>query len=62
MLTRRVGERAAMAGMVCGMLAMLVVKTSTGIAWTWYVMIGTAITFGAGYVASFVLRDAARPS
>jgi SSS family transporter len=54
LLTTRVGERAAMAGMVGGLLAMLYVKFGTSIAFTWYVLIGTTITFGVGYCGSFV--------
>jgi SSS family transporter len=57
MLTRRVGETAAMAGMTAGMITMYFVKTQSSIAWTWYVMIGTAVTFGTGYLASYVVRE-----
>jgi Na+/proline symporter len=56
-LTTRVGERAAMAGMIAGMITMLFVKTGTTIAWTWYVMIGTGVTFAAGFVASQLLNE-----
>jgi SSS family solute:Na+ symporter len=58
-LTKRVGEKAAMVGMVAGLLTMLYVKGTTGIAWTWYVLIGTSVTFGAGLLTSFVLRERA---
>lgn len=57
MLTKRVGERAAMAGMLAGMLMMLYIRLGTTVAWTWYVMIGTAVTFAAGYLASFLFRE-----
>ena len=57
MLTGRVGENAAMTGMVASMLAMFWVKTETSIAWTWYVMIGTAVTMGSGYFASFIFTS-----
>jgi SSS family transporter len=56
-LTTRVRETAAMAGMTASLLTMLYVKTETGIAWTWYVMIGTLVTFTTGYIASFLLRE-----
>jgi SSS family transporter len=59
MLTTRVGEHAAMAGMVASLLTMLYVKAATPIAFTWYVMIGTAVTFGVGYAASFLVRERA---
>lgn len=52
-LTRRVGEIAAMAGMLASLLVMLWVKLATNIAFTWYVMIGTAVTLIAGLFVSF---------
>jgi solute:Na+ symporter, SSS family len=55
MLTRRVGETAAMAGMVASLLVMAYVRTSTPIAWTWYVLIGTSATFIVGLLASFLV-------
>lgn len=60
MLTRRVGEPGAMAGMVCSLLVMLWIKTSTSIAWTWYVLIGTAVTFIVGIAVSALLPAARR--
>lgn len=56
-LTKRVGEVAAMCGMTVGLLLMFYVKFGTHVAWTWYVMIGTSATFATGYLASFVLRE-----
>jgi SSS family solute:Na+ symporter len=55
LLTRRVDETAAMFGMSAGLITMLYVKFGTDIAWTWYVLIGTAVTFTTG-VAFFLLR------
>ena len=60
-LTRRVQERAATAGMAAGLLTMLFVKTQTQIAWTWYVLIGTSATFLVAYAASFLLSERSRP-
>jgi SSS family transporter len=57
MLTRRVGEVAAMTGMTAGMIVMFFVRTQTQIAWTWYVMIGTAVTFSTGYLVSFAVAE-----
>ena len=57
LLTRRVGEIAAMAGMSAGLLMMLYIKFFTPIAWTWYVLIGTSVTFGIGYTVSMFLRE-----
>jgi SSS family solute:Na+ symporter len=51
-LTRRANQTGAMVGMLCGFAAELYVWTETRVPWTWYVMIGTAATFGVGYVVS----------
>ncbi len=59
-LTRRVGENAAMSAMVAGLVAMAAVKFATPVAWTWYVLIGTAVTFAAGCGFSLILREAPR--
>jgi solute:Na+ symporter, SSS family len=57
LLTKRVGELAAMCAMVAGLLLMLYVRFATPIAWTWYVLIGTTATFLTGIAASFVFKD-----
>jgi len=57
LLTRRVGEIAAMCGMVAGLALMLYVRFATPIAFTWYVLIGTSMTFATGLLASFVLKE-----
>jgi solute:Na+ symporter, SSS family len=57
LLTRRVGELAAMYAMVVGLALMLYIRFATPIAWTWYVLIGTAATFLTGLAASLVLKD-----
>ena len=54
-LTKKPGENAAIAGVIAGLAAMLYVKFATGIPFTWWVMIGSATTFGAGYAASFII-------
>jgi SSS family transporter len=53
-LTRRVREWAAMAGVLAGLAAILYVRFATPIAWTWWVAIGSTVTFAAGYAASFL--------
>ena len=53
LLTRRVQEPAAMVAMVAGLLTMAGIKTMTHIAFTWYVLIGTSVTFITGWIASF---------
>jgi SSS family transporter len=52
--TRRVGEVAAIIGMFSGFMVMLYVRMFTGIAWTWYVLIGTSATILAALLASLV--------
>jgi len=57
LLTRRVGEIAAMCGMLAGLALMLYVRFATPIAFTWYVLIGTSMTFGTGLVVSLFLKE-----
>jgi hypothetical protein len=38
---------------------MMYVKFGTGIAWTWYVLIGTAVTFGVAVLAHLASRRVA---
>ena len=56
-LTQRVSERAAMAGMTAGFCINLYVRFATPVAWTWYVLIGTAVTAGAALAAAALLGD-----
>jgi Na+/proline symporter len=53
-LTKRPGENAAIAGVIAGAVTMLVVKFETTIPFTWWVLIGSTVTFGVGYLASCV--------
>jgi SSS family solute:Na+ symporter len=57
LLTRRVGEIAAMIAMACGLALMLYIRFFTPIAFTWYVLIGSSATFAIGLAASFLLRE-----
>src|SRR6266496_4718555 len=56
-LTRRASQRGAMVGMLCGFAVELYIWLWTRVPWTWYVMIGTVVTFGVGYAASAVFRS-----
>jgi SSS family transporter len=51
-LTRRPGERCAMAGMCAGFAATLLFRKS--VAYTWFVLIGSVATFLVGYVTSLI--------
>ncbi len=56
-LTKRVGQNAAMSGMLAGLALVIYVKFGTPIAFTWYVLIGTSVTFLVGVAASFVFKE-----
>jgi SSS family solute:Na+ symporter len=59
LLTKRVRENSAMIGMIAGLVVMLYVKQWTHIAFTWYVLIGTTVTFSIGYACSWLLKESA---
>jgi SSS family transporter len=50
---RRVSQPPALIGMLVSIAAMLYVFFATSIAWTWYVFLGSLITFVVAWVASF---------
>jgi Na+/proline symporter len=52
LLTKRVRETDAIIGMAAGLAAMLYVRFATSIAFTWYVLIGSAATFFVGLAIS----------
>jgi SSS family solute:Na+ symporter len=56
-LTRRVGQNAAMSGMLAGLAVEIYVKFATQIAFTWYVLIGTSATFLVGLAASYLFKE-----
>jgi solute:Na+ symporter, SSS family len=56
-LTRRANQSGAMAGMLCGFATELYLWLGTRVPWTWYVMIGTTMTFCAGYAASLAASE-----
>jgi solute:Na+ symporter, SSS family len=60
-LTKRTGENAAIAGIIAGAMVMLFVKFETAIPFTWWVLIGSAVTFGVGYLTSYVPSFRAQP-
>jgi SSS family transporter len=51
-LTRRANQAGAMAGMLCGFVTELYLWLRTPVPFTWWVMIGTVVTFGVGYFTS----------
>jgi SSS family transporter len=54
-LTRRATENGAMVGMICGLALNLYLWLFTGVAFTWYVVLGSVVTFAVGYAASFAM-------
>jgi len=56
-LTRRANQLGALLGMVCGFGVELYLWGWTQVPWTWWVMVGTAMTFGVGYLASLVAKE-----
>jgi len=55
---RRVSEPPALIGMVTSIVLMLYVRFYTPIGWTWYVLIGSAVTFGVAWLAGFAFPPA----
>jgi len=57
-LMRRVSQPPALIGMLVSMGSMLYVFLATKIAWTWYVLLGSLITFAVAWAASFAFSPA----
>jgi SSS family transporter len=53
LLAPRVGERAALAGLVAGLTAMTAIYFATPLAWPWYALVGSGLTFAFGWSASW---------
>src|SRR5437588_195885 len=53
-LTRRANQLGGMVGMACGFSIELYLWLGTHVAWTWWVMIGTSVTFFVGWTASML--------
>jgi SSS family solute:Na+ symporter len=48
----RANETGAMVGFAGGLVTMIAVRFMTTLAWTWYVLVGTIITYVLGTIAS----------
>jgi solute:Na+ symporter, SSS family len=55
---KRANESGALVGFVAGLVTMILVKRLTPLAWTWYVLVGTLITYVVGVIASEFTRRA----
>jgi Na+/proline symporter len=51
-LTRRANQVGAMWGMLCGLGLELYLWLWTHVPWTWWIPLGTAVTFAVGWIAS----------
>jgi solute:Na+ symporter, SSS family len=56
-LTRRATERGAMAGMLCGLAVDVWCWMGTRIPYTWWVVVGSAVTFAVGYGVSLAWKE-----
>ena len=56
---KKAREIHALSGMIVSISVMLYILLATKIAWTWYALIGSLITFVVAYLASFVIKSEA---
>ncbi len=59
-LTKRVGQNAAIFGMATGLSVMIYAYFATRLSFTWYVALGSTVTFLAGCGASLFIKEPAR--
>ena len=57
---RRANETGALVGFVTGLVTMVAVRFLTPLAWTWYALVGTVITFAVGSLASMFAARASK--
>jgi solute:Na+ symporter, SSS family len=55
---RRASQTGALIGLFAGIAAMVAVRFATDLAYTWYVLVGTVVTFAVGSFASLLSRGA----
>ena len=55
-LTKRANQRGAIVGMICGFATELYLWGWSQVAFTWWVAIGTCVTFAVGFAASILLK------
>jgi solute:Na+ symporter, SSS family len=61
-LVRKAHWRGTLVGAVMGLVALGAVMALTSIAWTWYVAVGTIVTFFTGWAASALWNPGSRSS
>ena len=57
-LTSRATQRGALVGLLAGLGVLTVLKFATGLAWPWYALVGSSVTFVVGLAASMALPGA----
>lgn len=57
--TKKVKRTGALAGVLSGIAVVSFVWARLNVSWQWYVLIGSAVTFAVGYVASLVFERGA---
>jgi solute:Na+ symporter, SSS family len=55
-LTRRANQTGAIVGMICGLVTEIYLWRMTQVAFTWWVLIGTCVTFSVGYALSVMVE------
>ncbi|HZB46644.1 MAG TPA: sodium:solute symporter [Pyrinomonadaceae bacterium] len=55
---RRVSQTPALIGMIASIVVMLYIRFFTPLAWTWYVLLGSAVTFFVAWLASHAFAPA----
>ncbi len=58
-LTRRVGQNAALTGMLAGIAAVSYARFGTSLAYPWLALVGSSTVFGVGLAASYVMAGSA---
>jgi len=61
-LTKRANQAGVFVGMLCGFSVELYLWLGTHIPWTWWVMIGSGVTFFVGWITSLLLPSAFQKS
>lgn len=59
-LTKRAKQNGAIVGMLCGFGIELYLWLGSSVPWTWWVAIGTVVTFAVGYAASLAWKSESR--
>jgi Na+/proline symporter len=54
-LTRRVGQASALAGVLAGIASVLYAKFGTSLAWPWFALVGSCTVFAVGLAASYLI-------